>query len=287
MCHPSECSSHHARTNQAQKTQNRFGSDEAKGPRGEGGLRKDDNLRHANLSETPTSPSYIEMQAIREHVVRAHQSVQRHAKPISLALNSYNQFRSCVEGYRRSRMQSPIAELNDFLKSNQEVMGLRSQARAELQNIYDAVADTLDMPKAQVYVPTRKKISVHGLAVAESIEIRIYPIHGPADKEYKQWRVRDVSLDPIEEVCETLLHEAAHIHQWHFARVMDHDETFIKGYEACEQVFLQLGFEPLLPIAKRFTGVPRSSKAAKLTGAARRYADKKDADASETRYPSQ
>jgi len=209
------------------------------------------------------------MQNIRAQSARAHQSAGRNAKPFSQELRHYKEYRSLIERYCREQSRSPIAELNDFLKNNKEASALRQCARLELQNMYDAVADQLNLPRAQVYLPTRKKISTNGLAVAKSNEIRIYAIHGPTKKEYGQWTVGDISLDPIEEVCETLVHESAHIHQWHVAQVMDHEETFIKGYEKCEEAFVRLGFGPLLLPAYRFSGVPRSSKAATLTGQAR------------------
>ena len=100
-------------------------------------------------------------------------------------------------------------------------------------------------------------------------EIRVYTIHGPSYKDYSEWKPKDMSVDEKQVVCETLVHEIAHIHQTHHCKVIGHEQTFIAGYLAVERLFIELGFEPMLPAQNRFAGCPGGSRASLLAGTPR------------------
>ncbi len=169
------------------------------------------------------------------------------------------------------RKQS-MGDINQYLKNDCECSRLRSLARAEMQGIYIHVAVKCNLPKLNVFLPVRKKVATMGLArtvggVPE--EIRIYPLHGPSHKEYAQWHPRELTVDSREDVVETLLHEIAHVFQAQHERVMDHEDSFIRAYFEVEKCFLDIGFEDLLILPKRFSGCPRGSKASLLHGVPR------------------
>jgi len=185
----------------------------------------------------------------------------------STDLTKYLFFRSYVADYCARGVD--MKTLNTYLKKDPECSKLRSAARSEFQSIYNAVAKKLGLPKVSVFLPTRKKVRVRGIARTVSgtpTEIRIYCIHGPSGKEYTSWSSSDMTIDDNCCVCETLVHEIAHIYEAHFDATLSHDETFIKGYLATEEVFHELGFKDLLLQENRFVGCPRDSKAAQLAG---------------------
>lgn len=191
--------------------------------------------------------------------------------PFSQELSTFETFRQYIVEYCATT-GADIATFNQFLKKDKKCKLLKSKARAEFQSIYIAVAIEVGLPKLSVFLPTRKKVSVMGLARTVSgtpDEIRLYTIHGPSHKAYSSWMARDMRIDDSSSACETLLHEIAHIHEAHCHRILGHDESFIEGYLKAEQIFIQLGFEPLLTIENRFTGCPQGSKAAKLAGSRR------------------
>jgi hypothetical protein len=186
-------------------------------------------------------------------------------KPLSLNFSAFNAFRKYVLEYCAAG--SNVKAFNHFLKTDKKCNKLRSDARSELQNIYIEAAIETGLPKVSVFLPTRKKISVMGSAITISgipNEIRVYCIHGPSHKDYSSWMAEDIMVDDASSVCETLLHEIAHIHEAYYHRVLGHEETFIEGYLRVEQVFLQFGFEHLLTLEHRFVGCPRGSKASLL-----------------------
>jgi hypothetical protein len=185
----------------------------------------------------------------------------------SPTLVAFETFRNCIQEYCKNG--SDILAFNRFLKDKKNCSRLRSNARTEFQNIYIAVALEVGLPKLSVFLPTRKKVSVMGLARTVSgtpEEIRLYTIHGPGNKDYSSWMVSDMRIDDSSNACETLVHEMAHIHEAHFHRVLGHDQTFIEGYLEIERIFLGLGFEGLLLTRNRFTGCPSASKASTLSG---------------------
>lgn len=188
----------------------------------------------------------------------------------STELSKYVSFRNHVEEYCATGRD--MKTLNTHLKKDQHCSKLRSAARAEFQTIYNLAAEKLQLPQVSVFLPTRKKVSVRGIARTVSgtpTEIRIYAIHGPSHKEYKSWKSTDMKLDDNYGVCETLVHEIAHIYEAHFHSTLSHDKTFIEGYLATEKTFLKLGLEALLLQKNRFTGCPSDSKAAILSGKSR------------------
>lgn len=188
----------------------------------------------------------------------------------STELSKYVSFRNHVEEYCATGRD--MKTLNTHLKKDQHCSKLRSAARAEFQTIYNLAAEKLQLPQVSVFLPTRKKVSVRGIARTVSgtpTEIRIYAIHGPSHKEYKSWKSTDMKLDDNCGVCETLVHEIAHIYEAHFHSTLSHDKTFIEGYLATEKTFLKLGLEALLLQKNRFTGCPSDSKAAILSGKSR------------------
>ena len=186
-------------------------------------------------------------------------------RPLSLELSAFETFRKYIIEYCASGAN--VTAFNQFLKTDKKCNKLKSEARAEFQSIYVAAAIETGLPKVSVFLPTRKKVSVMGLARTVSgtpEEIRIYCIHGPPYKDYSSWMALDMRIDDSSSVCETLLHEIAHIHEAHYHRVLGHEETFIEGYLRVEQAFLQFGFDRLLTIEHRFVGCPRGSKASLL-----------------------
>ena len=185
----------------------------------------------------------------------------------STTLVAFEAYRSYILKY--CSLNTDINDFNHFLKDDKQFNNLKVNARLELQNIYIAVALEIGLPKLSVFLPTRKKVSVMGIAKTISgtpQEIRIYTIHGPSHKNYSFWRGSDMILDDASNTCETLVHEIAHIYEAHFHRILGHDDTFIEGYLAVERVLLKFGFQSLLLTQNRFTGCPPASKAFALSG---------------------
>lgn len=154
---------------------------------------------------------------------------------------------------------------------------VRSAALNELQSIYDHVAFGLQMPKLPVRMPLRKRAYNRGAAVTYNTgryEIRVWVLHGPHKKKHHEWQPADIGVTAPPYLSEVLLHEIAHIHQWFFTGVSDHEHGFVRSYEIVEEVLLGFGFSPLLRDEFRFTGCPPGSVASKWQGSARQQGPK-------------
>lgn len=192
------------------------------------------------------------------------------AKPVNHSMPCYQRYREKL--IELTQQKESMETINACLKEDAECSRLRSSARMEFQNIYIHVAVVGGLPKVPIYLPTRKKVAKMGIArtvggVPE--EIRIYPIHGPSSKDYSKWLPRELIVDSVEDVTETLLHEIAHIHQAQHDRVMDHEDSFIRAYIEVERAFVKLGLTDYLIVSKRFSGCPPGSKASLLKGVPR------------------
>jgi hypothetical protein len=171
-----------------------------------------------------------------------------------------------------SRARSTAASLTTFttaIKDDRLFTELRNRARAELQGLYELARIRYGMPAIPVYLPARKKIMVRGRAHSLGgmpQEIRVYPIHGPASKEYAYWRPSDILIDPPEEVLETIIHEYAHILEAHRHGVMGHEQAFVAAYCDIEQSLVAAGACPASGPAYRFSGCPAGSYGAMQFG---------------------
>jgi hypothetical protein len=101
-------------------------------------------------------------------------------------------------------------------------------------------------------------------------EIRIYPIHGPATKNYARWQPRDVIINTAESVLETIIHESAHILEAHRHGVMAHEQAFVTAYCDIEATLVAAGVCQSIGPEHRFSGCPAGSYAAMQFGR-RRY----------------
>lgn len=162
--------------------------------------------------------------------------------------------------------------MQNALQNNVRLRLGRAAAQIELQSVYDHIAFGLRLPRIPVRLPLRKRVHAAGLASfweRAPREIRIFPIHGHAEKIRCRWKPEDLRISPPSLVCEILLHETAHIHAAHFTSTWDHGAWFVKSYWAVERVMLGFGFESLLPNGLRFCGCPPKSAAALLQGTSR------------------
>lgn len=171
----------------------------------------------------------------------------------------------------RSRARS-VRAMGRALENNIPLRLARAAAQLELQSVYDHIAFGLQLPRIPVRLPLRKRVRAAGLAsfLGEAPrEIRIFPIHGHAQKIRRRWKPEDLRVSSPSLVCEILLHDTAHVHAAHFTSTWDHEAWFVKSYWAVERVMLGFGFERLLPEQLRFCGCPPKSVAAQLQGTKR------------------
>ena len=175
-------------------------------------------------------------------------------------LDKYRAYKHAVE-----LLQSHINTLDQFtqaLKHEPELKSLRSQARTELQLLYDYLRRDFNLVKLPVYLPVRKKIFVSGMAFHTGgvpSEIRIYSLKGCSNKAYDKWTPRDIRPFAESEIFETFIHESAHVLEATRHGRMGHAAPFIKAYENIEEYFLNQGFEHLIDPAIRLTGLPRKA----------------------------
>lgn len=192
---------------------------------------------------------------------------QDELRPFSTRLTAYTAYAHTLVDLR-TRARS-IRAMQRALENNVRLRLGRAAAQIELQSVYDHIAFGLRLPRIPVRLPLRKRVHAAGLACRNPREIRIFPIHGHADKIHHRWKPEDLGISPPSLVCEILLHETAHIHAAHFTGTWDHGAWFVKSYWAVERVMLGFGFEPLLPRRLRFCGCPPKSVAAQLQGTKR------------------
>ena len=195
---------------------------------------------------------------------------QDELRPFSTQLAAYTRYALMIVDLR-SRARS-VGAMGRALKNNIPLRVTRAAAQIELQSIYDHIAFGLRLPRIPVRLPLRKRVRAAGLASFlgdTPREIRIFPIHGHAEKIRRRWKPEDLGISPPSLVCEILLHETAHIHAARFTKTWDHGVWFIKSYMAIERVMLGFGFRPLLTDALRFAGCPPDSPATKLQGISR------------------
>ena len=195
---------------------------------------------------------------------------QDELRPFSSQLAAYTAYALMIVDLR-SRARS-VCAMQRALENNMRLRLGRAAAQIELQSIYDHIAFGLRLPRIPVRLPLRKRVRAAGLASFlgdAPREIRIFPIHGHAEKIRRRWKPEDLGISLPSLVCEILLHETAHIHAARFTKTWDHGVWFIKSYMAIERVMLGFGFRPLLTDALRFAGCPPDSPASKLQGIAR------------------
>lgn len=195
---------------------------------------------------------------------------QDELRPFSTRLAAYTAYALMLVDLR-SRARS-IRAMQRALENNVRLRLGRAAAQIELQSVYDHIAFGLGLPRIPVRLPSRKRVRAAGLASFlgnTPREIRIFPIHGHAEKIRRRWKPEDLGISPPSLICEILLHETAHIHAAHFTSTWDHEGWFVKSYWAVERVMLGFGFEPLLPRRLRFCGCPPKSVAAQLEGTKR------------------
>ena len=171
----------------------------------------------------------------------------------------------------RSRARS-VRAMGRALENNIPLRLARAAAQLELQCVYDHIAFGLRLPRIPVRLPLRKRVRAAGLAsfLGETPrEIRIFPIHGHAQKIRRRWKPEDLGISSPSLVCEILLHETAHIRAGFLTKTWDHGPLFIHNYSIVERVMLGFGFGPLLPDILRFAGCPPQSSAALLQGTSR------------------
>jgi len=165
-----------------------------------------------------------------------------------------------------------VAAMVRALQCDPELRAARFAARDELQHTSDRVAGVLGMPAVPVRLSLRKRIRLGGLAIVRgnaATEIRLFPLWGVENKKHRDWQPAEIGLTSPVLACEILLHEIAHVHQYHFECIGDHERSFVKSYLAVERVMLALGFRPLLPQEFRLCGCPARSLAASLQGTPR------------------
>jgi hypothetical protein len=195
---------------------------------------------------------------------------QDELRPFSNRLAAYTLY--ALEVRRLREASSSMQAMVRALKDNARLRAARSAAHSELQRVYDHIAFGLRMPKLPVRLPLRKRLYRGGAAVIVGnapVEIRIFPLTGPAKKKRRDWEPGDVGVIVPSFVCEILLHEIAHVHQGFFTGEWNHDRGFAESYRFIEEVFLGFGFGPLLPREYRFAGCPPESFAASLQGTPR------------------
>lgn len=187
------------------------------------------------------------------------------------SLPAYVRFAAAVADLRARC--ATLAAFTTALKEDATVTLLRNGARAELQALYELVRKRFGLPEIPVYLPVRKKIAVCGRAHALGgmpREIRVYPVHGPAGKDYALWRPMDVRIDSQETVFETVLHESAHVLEVAEYGVMGHGENFVAAYCAIETHMVRSCKIPAPGAPERFSGCPAGSPAARHCGQPRR-----------------
>ncbi|MEW6488323.1 MAG: hypothetical protein AB1578_10500 [Thermodesulfobacteriota bacterium] len=190
---------------------------------------------------------------------------------IAASLPAYARFAAAVAQLRA--LCPTLAAFTAELKGNGGLSRLRNGARAELQGLYEIFRKPLGLPGIPVYLPVRKKIAVCGRAHALGgmpREIRVYPIYGPAGKDYSRWRPMDVRIDSEDTVFETVLHESAHVLEVARHGRMGHEENFVEAYCAIETHLVRLGLVGPLGSPERFSGCPAGSAAARHCGRPRR-----------------
>lgn len=165
-----------------------------------------------------------------------------------------------------------VGAMGRALQNNVKLRLARAAAQLELQSIYDHIAFGLGLPRIPVRLPLRKRVHAAGLASFRERtprEIRIFPIHGHAEKIRRRWKPADLRIASPSLVCEILLHETAHIRAVTRTQTWDHGMLFVHSYTIVERVMLGFGFGPLLPDALRFAGCPPRSSGALLEGTPR------------------
>jgi len=195
---------------------------------------------------------------------------QDELRPFSTRLAAYTAYALMLVDLR-SRARS-VGAMQRALENNVRLRLGRAAAQIELQSVYDHIAFGLRLPRIPVRLPLRKRVHAAGLASflgPVPREIRIFPIHGHADKIRRRWKPEDLGVSPPCLVCEILLHETAHIHAALFTSTWDHGAWFVKSYWAVERIMLGFGFEPLLPDRLRLCGCPPKSIGASLQGTKR------------------
>lgn len=195
---------------------------------------------------------------------------QDELRPFSTRLTAYTAYAHMLVDLR-SRARS-IRAMQRALENSVRLRLGRAAAQIELQRVYDHIAFGLHLPRLPVRLPLRKRVRAAGLASFlgnTPREIRIFPIHGHADKIRRLWKPKDLGVSPPSLVCEILLHETAHIHAAFYTNTFDHGAWFVKSYWAVERVMLGFGFEPLLPQRLRLCGCPPKSVGTLLQGTRR------------------
>jgi len=195
---------------------------------------------------------------------------QDELRPFSTQLAAYTRYALMIVDLR-SRARS-VRAMGRALENNIPLRLARAAAQLELQSIYDHIAFGLRLPRIPVRLPLRKRVHAAGLASFlgnTPREIRIFPIHGHAEKIHRRWKPADLGISSPSLVCEILLHETAHIRAGLVTKTWDHGPLFVHHYTLVERVMLGFGFGPLLPDSLRFAGCPPRSSAALLQGTPR------------------
>ena len=172
-------------------------------------------------------------------------------------LVDYRAYKNAVD--ELCALANKLDEFTAHLKQDSQLKYLRGRARAELQTLYDNLADDLGLPRLPVYFPVRKKVYVAGAAYhADGVpsEIRIYSIKGCSSKSYDRWTPRDIRAYTENEMFETFIHESAHVLEAVRTGRMGHGKPFTKAYENIEEYFLNRGLENLIDPKIRLMGVP-------------------------------
>jgi hypothetical protein len=185
------------------------------------------------------------------------------------ALKKYSAFRQEVQhACEKSRS---LKELTLALKSNPAKM-MRIEARKELQDLYNLIAEEFELKEIPVYLPVRKKIAVRGRAVTwigTPKEIRIYPIKG-AFKAYDKWKPSDIDVVPVSKVLEILMHEAAHVFEACSFGVMSHGQNFVDAYNLIAKFVEASPYGELIDPSIRLWGAPTNSVATAVRNAEQR-----------------
>ena len=181
-------------------------------------------------------------------------------------LPRYEVFRCAVEQLREGVNSLP--EFSSRLKDDAELKRLRTDARVELQSIYDEVRKELDLPAVPVFLPVRKKVRVRGQAHAmggDPTEIRVYPIEGPTGIPYTNWTPSQLTVCSKSVVFEIFKHEISHVIATHrYGRLDNHDNNFVAAYDEINEYFKRHGFQLLIDPSLELWGVPLTSYAAQV-----------------------